>query len=174
METLFTIGQTVDDFLSKFPLVVVGFFAWGFFDSILLIRNGGKLKSGFLIWRRLLSRDERHYLRYLCSDFVPSHQKVTDQGYILVKDHEALIYYKRRFFRTSWPYVAYTDLSKQRAFLEFRGSLPMHLIFVPFILSIWMIPFVALMFGINYAVVSSGLEDFLKEQMTEYQQAKAK
>jgi len=168
MEISSVIAQAVDDFFTSHRWIMISIFVWGIIDTIMLLRKGGKLKRGFIIWRRRLSRNERLYLRHLASIYVPERKISTEQGFIKVSDREALISYRRIFWKTSWPYIGYVDLSKQRAFLEFRGSLPMHLFFVPFILSIWGIPFVALMIFLDFAVETSGIEIFLRDQVRQY------
>jgi len=140
-------------------------FVWGFFDLYYLMRYEGKIKRGIKVWSKPLSDDLRNYLLTLSSDVIETKKTLffeTKTGFIRIENREALIYYRRPHWGTSWPYVGYVDLSEPDSVLEFRSSLPMHLILLPFIVSIVAIPFVLIFMIFNYFMESTAIINFLK------------
>jgi len=89
-------------------------------------------------------------------------------GFIRVENNEVLIYHRRPHWSTSWPYVGYVNLSEPDSVLEFRSSLPMHLIFLPFIISIVLAPFVIGAIIFNYYMESTTIENYLNQKVMEH------
>lgn len=148
----------------SFPVAVVSFF-WGFFDLYFFIRYEGKIKRGIKVWSKPLSDNLRNYLLTLSSDVIETKKALFFErktGFIRVENDEALIYYRRPHWSTSWPYVGYVNLSEPDCVLEFRSSLPMHLFLLPFIVSIVAIPFVLILMIFNYYMESTAIINFLK------------
>jgi hypothetical protein len=88
-------------------------------------------------------------------------------GFIRIENREVLIYCRRSNWSTSWPYVGYVDLSEPDSALEFRSSLPMHLFLIPFVLTVFFIPFVVGMMLFNYYMESTAIENFIKRKISE-------
>ena len=132
-------------------LFLFGIFAWGIVYTTLLFRVNGKLKRGFKIKSEPISNQTIYFLKNLNHNIVIRSQlfnSVTD--FILVKNNEILIQSRRKYWRTSWIYVGYVDLNQVSPVIEYRVSLPMHLLLIPFILTIIAIPLIIPFMFLNY------------------------
>jgi hypothetical protein len=155
---------------ASFWIAVVSFF-WGWIDTYLLLsKSRQKLKRGFRIAAKPLSPDVRLYLESLPENVYEMKRilfKDVTVGFILVNGRERLIQIRNERWRTSWPYVAYVDLSQPVPMLEFRASLPMHLVILPFIITGIAIPFVALIMWFNYRMETKAIEQYLVRKSNE-------
>jgi hypothetical protein len=151
-------------------LLAIPSFFWGFVDLIALMRYEGKIKRGIKVWSKPLADELRKYLLSLSNPIIETRKNwffETKIGFIRVENYEALIFYRRPHWGTSWPYVGYVNLSEADSILEFRSSLPMHLFLLPFILSGVGIPFVLLLMVYNYYMESTAIENSLKQKIAE-------
>jgi hypothetical protein len=143
----------------SFFVAVISFF-WGIPDMILLMRFGGKIKRGIKVWSKPLSREAQQYLCSITADVIEKRKTwISDTriGFIRVDNKEVLIQYRRPHWSTSWPYIGYVDLTEPDPILQFRSSLPTHLFLLPFVLSIFAIPFVLAFMLFNYYMESTAI-----------------
>jgi hypothetical protein len=163
------------DFEFLFPLalpfgmfLLLGIFVWGVIDTFFLVKRAGKIKRGIKIWSEPLPAATRVFLERLTQEIVEERTLLFRPivvGFIKVENGEVLIQYRRKNWSTSWPYVGYVDLQKAIPVIEYRASLPMHLLLLPFILSIVGIPFVGLLMGVNYLMERGAILSFIRKQM---------
>ena len=149
-------------------LLMVGVFIWGIIDLHFLLDYVGEIKRGIKIWSEPLSPARRVFLTSLTRDIVeerslPFRPKVV--GFIKLQGSRVLIQRRRAGWRTSWPCVGYVDLRKANPVIEYRSSLPMHLLLLPFVLTIVAIPVIGLILGVNYWMERGAILDFIDEQM---------
>jgi hypothetical protein len=147
---------------------MVGIFVWGVIDRRRFV-DYGEIKPGFKIRDEPLSPTRLVFLESLTRDIIeeswlPSGSKTT--SFIQVYDGQVLIRCQSAGWRTAWPYVGYVDLREENPVIEYRSSLPMHLLLLPFVLTIIAIPFIGLMMVVNYRMERGAILGFIDEQMT--------
>ncbi len=151
--------------------IMVGIFIWGVFDTTFLLKRTGNIKRGVKIWSEPLSEATRDFFENLSEDIVEERKHLflpsMVVGFIIAKNGEVLVQYRRKNWRTSWPYVGYIDLRKANLRIEYRASLPMHLFLLPFVLTIVAIPFVGLLMGVNFFQERNAILDFVHKQVIE-------
>jgi hypothetical protein len=151
-------------------LLMLLLFVLGIFDSFALLDYAGEIKRGFKIRSEPLSPARHAFLEGLESDVVEEAwlpwAGLTITGFIKVQDRQVLIQRRRADWRTSWPYVGYVDLRAETPAIEYRSSLPMHLLLLPFVLTIVAIPFIGLSMVSNYRRERDAILGFIDEQMT--------
>jgi len=173
----------MNDFLLKlyasltFPLFALLMVStiWGMVDTFLLLRFQGKMKRGVRLFQKPLPQPTEQFLRLLPNDvFIKRKMFIGEAtvGFIRVDRDERLIQTRKPRWRTSWPYVAYVDLSQPVPMLEYRASLPMNLAFVFWFLITIPVPFLWLFFGgliyWNYHMETKAITEFLQQQQKEY------
>ena len=140
------------------PLIMFGIFFWGILDVNLLLKRDGKIKRGVFVWSEDLTPEMRTFFENLTGDIIEEEEgsfwKAKSGGFILVENREILIQYRKRNWRTAWPYVGYVNLEAKEPELEYRTSLPMLLFLLPFVVGILVNPAVLLVLiafmGINH------------------------
>ncbi len=162
---------------SLFPLIVrfgmlifLGIFIWGILDTTFLLKRTGKIKRGIKIWSEPLPATMHTFLENLTDEIIEKRKYLffsSVVGFILAKNGEVLIQYRRKGWGTSWPYVGYVDLRQTDPRIEYRVSLPMHLVLLPFILSIVAIPFIGVLMGVNYYMERNAILNFVHKQVPE-------
>ncbi len=155
------------NFLAWLPFLVL---AWGIIETIYLIQFKGRIRRGFMVWRKPLSKDIQNYLLSLSVNVLETEQVFSSErkvAFIRIENDEALIYGRRFGWRTFWPYVAYVDLTRSECFLEFRASLTMHLFLLTFLSSGVMTAFIIFMMGLNYYMETKAIEKFLERKTNE-------
>ena len=131
------------------------------------------LKRGFKLSSQPLKPEQKLFLTNLATNQEEDVKifgiKITE-GFILVKDSQRLIKSTTSGHRTVWPYVGYVDLSSPEPHLEYRSSLFMHLVTLPFILSGVGILFIALFIFLNHIFETKKLQNYLQKQMDSREQ----
>ncbi len=122
-------------------------------SNLQLTRFGGSLKRGIPIWREPLSRRMGEPLRYMRQDVE------TDNGFIRIEGNLRLVFAHYPLWRTSWPYVAYIDLSVRSPIIEYRTGLGGLLFLIPFFIGF--APFVFIMMLLNHLVGRAGIRMFI-------------
>ncbi len=147
---------------------IIPIFIWGIIDTSLLMRQGGsKLRRGIKLASKPLEPGIFNFLEALQEVAIEKRTLLFKEftvGFILINGRERLVQIRKERWRTSWPYVGYVNLSQPIPTLEFRASLPMHLVLVPIIMTGVGIPFVALLMFFNYWQETRAIEDFIKRQ----------
>jgi hypothetical protein len=157
------------------PWIILIFFVISIIETIHLIRSDGRPRRGFIIWKRLLSTEEKKYLLGLHNDVVVYwpvvlFRSAARQGFIHIEKNEALIYFRTPRWRTGWPYVGFVNLSFPEPFLEYRVSFFSHLlilffIFIGIVFKIWPILLVAGgLIYLNFSVETKAIDNFLIRQ----------
>ena len=135
--------------LTAFILLIV--------SNLYLMRFGGPLKRGVLIWREDLPKHMIEPLWYVYQDIE------TDNGFIQVDGDLRLVRAHYWGWRTGWPYVSYIDLGVRSPQIEYRIALGGVLFLIPFMIAFP--PFVLLMLGLNHFVERAGIRAYISEQM---------
>jgi len=113
----------------------------------------GSLTRGVPVWREDLSDDLVQALRGVHWDLE------NIDGFIRVDGQIRLVNARHSFYRTSWPYVGYVDLSVSRPKIEYRTPLPGLLILIPhFVL---FSPFVIAVLGLNHLIERGAIRNFI-------------
>ncbi len=154
-------------FFAAFPI-----FFLGIIQTILLLRrNSNRLKRGMKLFSRPLTNQELEFLQKMDEDiftkrkqqFLPFIENIV--GFIRTKGNERLIQFRKPRWGTSWPYVGYANLAEPLPELEYRASLFMHLILLPFIISgvalIFVIPFMY----VNFRTETKAIDSYLQNQI---------
>lgn len=142
---------------------------WGLFDAARLTQAEGGLKRGVKISSQPLPPEQADFLRNLTENIIePGAQSWQTPGFIRKQGSEVLIYVSdsriRRFRRLA--YVGYVNLNSPRPALEFRSSLPYHLLlFIPLL---FVFPLAIAGFLINFSAEKQAIEAFLREKMTSH------
>lgn len=164
-----------------FPWALFFSFILGTFETILLIRENGRLRRGFLIWKRRLSKDEIQFLLKVKKNIVvylpvEFSLKPFKQGFLLSRKNEILIQFRTPKWRTGWPYVGFVNLGALEPCLEYRAAFLMHVIFIGvfFIVSsldiskTWFVfPFITGLMYLNFSIETKAIDNFLLSQVEE-------
>lgn len=148
-------------------LSVIVLSIWGLFDAASLTQREGALKRGVKISSQPLLPEQADFLRSLTEDILdPVAPSWQTPSFIRKQASEVLIYVSDsrigRFRRLA--YVGYVNLNAPRPVLEFRSSLPYHLLLL--ILLVFVFPLVIAGFMINFSAEKQAIEAFLREQVT--------
>lgn len=140
--------------------VLVGYYFFAlmiptFVGNLRITDFKGPLKRGVPVWREDLSEDMVQALRGVHWDI----ENV--DGFIRVDGHTRLVCARLSFYRTSWPYVGYVDLSAPRPKIEYRTPLPGLLILIPHFILFSL--FVMTMMGLNHLIERNSIRNFIKD-----------
>lgn len=161
-----------------FPLFVLMMILtiWGMVDTVFIIRLQGKMKRGIRLFERPLPETTKQFLHALPTDIVVKRKMMIGEatvGFIRVQGNERLMQIRKPRWRTSWPYVVYVDLNELTPVLEYRASLPVSLIFIPWFLITIPVPFLWLFFAgliyMNYYMETKAMVEFLQQQQEKHQ-----
>ena len=154
-------------FFAAFP-----FFFLGVIQTFLLLRRtGNRLKRGVKLYSRTLTSQELEFLQKMDKDiFTKRKQQFLSfveniVGFILARENERLIQFRKPRWGTSWPYVGYVNLAQPVPILEYRASFFMHLLLIPFILTGIGLVFVIPMMFFNFRFETSAIDSYLQNQM---------
>lgn len=164
-----------------FPWALILFFILGTLETFLLIRENGKLRRGFLVWKRRLSKDEIRFLLKVKKNIVvylpvEFSLKPLQQGFLLSKKNEILLQFRTPRWRTGWPYVGFVNLQALEPCLEYRAAFLMHVVpiglfFIVSSLDIsktWLVfPFITGLMYLNFSIETKAIDKFLLSQIEE-------
>ncbi|MCX7754862.1 MAG: hypothetical protein N2117_06400 [Anaerolineales bacterium] len=138
---------------------------WGMFDAAGLTNTQkSSLKRGVKISAQPLTPEQRDFLRGMQGDLNEAGKTSWEvPSFIRKRGSEVLIYVSdsriRRFRRLA--YVGYVNLNAPQPVLEFRSSLPYHLLlFIPLL---FVFPLAIAAFAINFSAEKQAIEAFLRE-----------
>jgi FtsH-binding integral membrane protein len=140
---------------------------WSIIDVSILVRPNGKIKRGIRIRTRPLSLVAKQYLLSISKDMVERRKTFFGErvsGFICAKDKEIIICSPNGGF----PFLGYVNLNSVEPTLEIRSSLPLFLFFVPFFLTIVLIPFALLVIGLGYHKGAISFDKFFNGKIEEY------
>lgn len=164
--------------------IILTLFLIGMPETFLLMRED-KFKRGFLIYKRNLSKKELNFISNLKEDlvvYVPltylpltySFLSPIRQGFILTKDNQVFIQFRKLNWRTGLPYVGYIDLNPTNPSLEYRGSFLIHLsltlllvlIILAGISKVWLIGlFIVGVTLLNFRIEKDAIDSFLLSEI---------
>lgn len=147
-------------------LAVVVLNIWSMFDSASLKQVDGNLKRGIKISSRPLAAEQLDFLRRFDGNIIePGRVSWHAPSFIQKRDGQVLIYAgdSRLNRPRRLAYLGYVNLNAPRPALEFRSSLPYHLLLLT-LLPI-LLPLIALAFVINDSVEQKAIQTFLDEKM---------
>lgn len=149
---------------------------WGMIDTVFIIRLSGKMKRGVRLFTKPLPEPTKQFLQSLATDVVVKRKMLIGEatvGFIRVQGNERLIQSRKPRWRTSWPYLVYVDLNELTPVLEYRASLPVSLIFIPWFLITIPAPFLWIFFAgliyMNCYMETKAIEEFLQQQQEKHQ-----
>jgi hypothetical protein len=139
-------------------------------ESFFLVKLHGNKKRGFKIWSKSLSNDMREYLSNPANNIIVPHWFYNNNegapvySFIILENNEVII---RSATVALFPCVAYVNLIKPNAKLEYRGGVS-H--FFVFLLALaysfyFVIPFFALILIINYWIVVRAIDNYLNKKI---------
>jgi len=163
------------------PWMIFLLFILGIFETYSLVREEGRLRRGFLIWKRRLSKDEFQFLLRFKKDIVvylpvEFSRKPFKQGFLLSKRNEILLQFRTQNWQTGWPYIGFVDLQALEPYLEYRAAFLMHVIpvgvfFIVSSLNIsktwFVILFIVGMMYLNFSIETKAIDNFLLSQIEE-------
>ena len=144
---------------------------WAAIDIPKLLKPEGNIKRGVKIYTRTLHPDVKHFLLTLANDITEYRKTLfwkRISGFIRVKDDEAVIVYRDKWFPSSFIYIGYVDFRLPEPVLEIRTSLPILLFFIPFVVFIIFIPFLIVLIGLGYYIESKLFDGFLNRKIEEH------
>lgn len=154
-------------FFAAFP-----FFFLGAIQTFLLLKRGGnRIKRGLKIYSRPLTKEELEYLQNIETDIFTKRKQQflsfieNTVGFIRVQDSERLIQFRKPRWSTSWPYVGYVNLAQPFPELEYRASLFMHLVLLPFIISGVALIFIGPFMYFNFRNETGAINNYLQDQI---------
>lgn len=160
-----------------FPLFVLMILTlWGMIDTVFIIRLQGKMKRGIRLFERPLPETTKQFLQALPTDVIVKRKMMIGEatvGFIRVQGNERLMQTRKPRWRTSWPYLVYVDLNELTPVLEYRASLPVSLIFIPWFLitisaPVFWLFLAGLIYG-NYYMETKAIREFLQRQQIQHQ-----
>jgi len=152
-------------------VLVIGFSlvlgVWGVIDMNNLRNMDGDIKRGFKIWSQPLTMEQLRYLKQLSGNVIEELHTTRQPSFIQKNNDQILIFANNQTLRNTIPYLGYVNLSSPNPDLEFRSSLPIHLLLIVFALSVFLFPFVVIMFIIFFSTQKQSIEDFLQKKIKE-------
>jgi hypothetical protein len=137
----------------------VAYFVWAYLDLVSLTRWSGKIKRGIRVWEEPIPDLTYNFLRSLREDIKDG------TSFIRVGQEGAVVFAFPRRFATSIPYVGYVDFTKDVPKIQYRSTLPPLLSLIPFIISLVLLPFVAVVLIANHLVLRRAILSFIDKQM---------
>jgi hypothetical protein len=150
-------GQELVNLICGLPILVYA--GWYIFDLSRLMRASGPLKRGIPVWQEELPDDVSRFISGLHNNIIERH------SFILIGPEAALVYAMPKHFGTSWPYVAYIDLTNVTPTIQYRVSLPSLIFLIPFVVTIVAIPFVFPLMLVNHLILRKAILDFVSKCM---------
>jgi len=164
-------------FLIYFLSIALGFLGftlslvlavWGFIDLDNFRYMDVDIKRGYKIWSQPLTVEQHDYLKQLSGDGVEELYTTRHPTFIRKHNDQILISAKNHMISTrALPYLGYVNLSSSNPILEFRSSLPMHLLLIVVALSGFLLPFVMIAFLANFSREKESIENFLRKKIEE-------
>ena len=140
-----------------------------FIESFLLVKLRGNMKRGFKIWSKPLSNETRERLSLLSNPANYVIEPFRSRGtifysFIMVENNEAII---SPYPRTIFPCVAYVNLFRPQARLEYRGGISHFFVFVlAFAYAFYLvIPIFAIILVIDYWVGIWDIDNYLNKKI---------
>ena len=152
-------------------IAIFAILAWTIVDIQTFRKMDGNLKRGIKISSKPLSSEIRHYLESLSGDIVEYRETPFGKdisAFIRKQDGEILVHAKQWYgfrHRRSWPFIGYVNLLSPVPVLEFRSSLPFHLLLISLALSIILLPFIVGMWAFSYSMDTRTIEKFLQSKV---------
>lgn len=154
-----------------FTIGTIGSAIWVIVEVPTFMSMQGKINRGIRISSKPLSHELRHFLGGLSENIVDYKETSFGQdiaGFIRKQDGEVLVHARQWYgfrWRRSWPFVGYINLSLPNPVLEFRSSLPFHLLLLALSLSIVLIPFVVGIYAISFTMEIQAIEKYLQSKV---------
>ncbi|MCJ7483825.1 MAG: hypothetical protein MUO31_12780 [Thermodesulfovibrionales bacterium] len=158
-------------FLSNYQIILVLaimflVLAW-MLELFFLVKLSGNTKLGFKIWSKPLSSEAQEYLSNFAENIIEPHQigwQAPVYSFIKVENNEVII---RPLRLTLIPCIAYVNLIKPNAKLEYRGGVSHFFVFLlAFAYAFYLvIPLFALMLVINYWVGIQVIDNYLNKKI---------
>jgi len=156
----------LSDYQRILVLTIMFFGLMWILESFFLVRLTGNIKRGFKIWSRPLPNEAQEYLSNLTKNIIEPHRIgfQTVYSFIQVESNEVIV---RQFHRTLIPFVAYVNLTKPNARLEYRGGVSHYFVFfLAFVNAFYfVIPLFALLLAINYWMEMRAIDNYLNKKI---------